>query len=184
MVTCTHVRACNSFFMGLVSCPMALIKFIVGNIPVEVDNADLAVSLLQKLNAQSKVQPAAEAKYVPAQPGMRRIKLTPRPHNVPNVVNAPIDDGDLAFTQSFMVALSKATGNGAESDIIAKALGIEPKGIGSRLRAVKKILSTLGYENAETVFDRAKIPGVGRFWRRGPDFNAAFGAVQMKVKNS
>jgi hypothetical protein len=94
--------------------------------------------------------------------------------------NAAADErqADLVLLAKFMDAIKAGGDQGANSDDVVTLLGVsDGRGIGSKLTGPKKILKELGFHDSKAVFFRIRIPRVGRFWRAGPKFKAAYDAV-------
>jgi hypothetical protein len=83
----------------------------------------------------------------------------------------------LKVALTFFDLLRTTDDRGVESERVSKALKVQGRGIGNRLKPVKKLLQDLGFEQKQ-VYARAKIPGVGNFWRRRAEFARAYEAVQ------
>src|SRR5712691_2740524 len=130
---------------------MGILKFIVGGIPVETDDADLAANLIQKFNHGSL-----------SSMGRHKILIRPR-----------VDEDVVKLAHTFLSALSGSGDRGIESDAIAGVLGAAPKGIGNRLKPVRPLLKALGFEEG-TVYVRTKVPGKGRFWKTRSRYSDAY----------
>lgn len=102
----------------------------------------------------------------------------------PKKVNgkASAKNADMGLLVGFMEAIKAGGENGANSDDVVKLLGVsDGRGIGSKLTGAKKILKGLGFPDHRAVFYRHRVPRVGRFWRAGPKFNAAYEALQKGI---
>lgn len=86
---------------------------------------------------------------------------------------------DMKMAYAFLDAIRKAGSTGATSEEVAASLGIEAKGIGSRLRRVKAVMHDLHIE-ADEAFYRQKIPGKGRFWK--PRDGIVFDEAHTRLK--
>jgi hypothetical protein len=87
---------------------------------------------------------------------------------------------ELRTIYEFLAAIKAGGPNGATSKVVAHALGVKEKGIGSRLTWIRTMLNGLRFDDKD-VFSRVKIPGEGRFWRPEDKFDAAFEAVREAI---
>jgi hypothetical protein len=142
----------------------ASIKFKVGEIPVEVTDADLAVELLLKLSRPQRAESQAVLPLIVPKSSRGPYKISSDPQN-------------LKLALGFLDAIVDGGQRGAESEAAAAALGVKEKGIGSRLTWVRTLLKELGFDH-EAVFYRTKIPGVGRFWKARGQLPAAHERVR------
>ena len=152
---------------------MGTIKFKLGNTPVEVDNADLAVEIIRKFAAEPESTKPRRRASLHSDTVILERKITP---NVTVHDSFKPDPLVLKDALRFLEVIKHGGDNGAESDKVAKALGAEPRGIGSKLRWIKSLLTHLGFDPTEVYF-RTKIPTVGHFWRSGPEFNNAYSMI-------
>jgi len=163
------VKTCNSWARMYNARIMKgkTVKVTVGGIPMEFEDADTAVFVIQKLMQGPTPKPelltAIEVSESPRKPVFRR-----RPNQADKM------------TFAFLEAIYHGGERGAQSEHIAKALDVKPQGIGSRLRAMREVLHKYGFQEQE-VYARIKIPGTGHFWRPQSRFDEAHDKLKKLV---
>ncbi len=137
------------------------IKITVGNYPVEVGTPAEAAALLAELN-----------KY-----GSGGHRPMP-PRDTPPAIGK--DQEELKMLFDLLESIKTGGPQGASSKVVAHALDVQEKGIGSRLTWIRRMLNGLHFDDGD-VFVRIKIPRVGSFWKPGEKFDAAHNAVRQKI---
>jgi len=142
-------------------------KINVHGVIVEADTLKEALALAKEISPEP-AKPAVRA-TVPA-PVVQPVVQKQQADLSSQFRPSPAQLGEAAITVAFLSAIASAGDSGVESKDLMSVVGADqPRGFGSKVRPIKRVLSTLGFSEPQDAFRWERVHnGRESVWLPGP----------------